>query len=77
MKDPAYRIADTYVGPDRDEWLTRWSLHQCYPMRRAKRSRSRSAWSPAEVWPPKLLPDQLHDRYIGTLSITDRPPSDR
>lgn len=26
MKDPAYRIADTYVGPDGDEWLTRWSL---------------------------------------------------
>lgn len=26
MKDPAYRIADTYAGPDGDEWLTRWSL---------------------------------------------------
>jgi peptidoglycan-N-acetylglucosamine deacetylase len=26
MKDPAYGIADTYVGPDGDEWLTRWSL---------------------------------------------------
>jgi peptidoglycan/xylan/chitin deacetylase (PgdA/CDA1 family) len=26
MKDPAYRIADTYVGPDGDGWLTRWSL---------------------------------------------------
>ncbi len=25
-RDPAYRIADTYVGPDGDEWLTRWSL---------------------------------------------------
>jgi peptidoglycan/xylan/chitin deacetylase (PgdA/CDA1 family) len=24
--DPAYAIADTYVGPDGDEWLTRWSL---------------------------------------------------
>jgi hypothetical protein len=26
MKDPAYRIPDNYVGPDGDEWLTRWSL---------------------------------------------------
>jgi peptidoglycan-N-acetylglucosamine deacetylase len=26
MKDPAYGIADTYVGPDGDEWLSRWSL---------------------------------------------------
>ncbi|UAK22859.1 polysaccharide deacetylase family protein [Sphingomonas nostoxanthinifaciens] len=26
MRDPAYRIADDYVGPDGDEWLTRWSL---------------------------------------------------
>jgi peptidoglycan/xylan/chitin deacetylase (PgdA/CDA1 family) len=26
MQDPAYRIADTYVGPDGIEWLTRWSL---------------------------------------------------
>ncbi len=26
MKDPSYRIADTYFGPDGDEWLTRWSL---------------------------------------------------
>ena len=26
MRDPAYTIADTYVGPDGDEWLTRWSL---------------------------------------------------
>ncbi len=26
MRDPAYAIADTYVGPDGDEWLTRWSL---------------------------------------------------
>lgn len=26
MTDPAYRIADSYVGPDGDEWLTRWSL---------------------------------------------------
>ncbi len=26
MRDPAYEIADTYVGPDGDEWLTRWSL---------------------------------------------------
>jgi peptidoglycan/xylan/chitin deacetylase (PgdA/CDA1 family) len=26
MHDPAYSIADTYVGPDGDEWLTRWSL---------------------------------------------------
>jgi peptidoglycan/xylan/chitin deacetylase (PgdA/CDA1 family) len=26
MADPAYAIADTYVGPDGDEWLSRWSL---------------------------------------------------
>ncbi len=26
MTDPAYAIADTYIGPDGDEWLTRWSL---------------------------------------------------
>ena len=26
MRDPAYRIADHYVGSDGDEWLTRWSL---------------------------------------------------
>jgi peptidoglycan/xylan/chitin deacetylase (PgdA/CDA1 family) len=25
MRDPAYRIADTYAGPDGDEWLSRWS----------------------------------------------------
>ncbi|MGH6878513.1 MAG: polysaccharide deacetylase family protein [Rhizomicrobium sp.] len=26
MKDSAYRIPDTYIGPDGDEWLSRWSL---------------------------------------------------
>ena len=26
MKDPAYLTADTYVGPDGDEWLERWSV---------------------------------------------------
>ena len=26
MTDPAYLIADTYVGPNGDEWLSRWSL---------------------------------------------------
>ena len=26
MRDPAYKIADTYIGPDGDEWLSRWSL---------------------------------------------------
>jgi peptidoglycan/xylan/chitin deacetylase (PgdA/CDA1 family) len=33
MKDPAYKIADTYVGPDGDEWLSRWSrtLHKDLP----------------------------------------------
>ncbi len=25
MRDPAYRITDTYAGPDGDEWLSRWS----------------------------------------------------
>jgi peptidoglycan/xylan/chitin deacetylase (PgdA/CDA1 family) len=33
MRDPAYRIADDYVGPDGDEWLSRWSrtLHKELP----------------------------------------------
>jgi peptidoglycan/xylan/chitin deacetylase (PgdA/CDA1 family) len=33
MKDPVYRIADTYVGPDGDEWLSRWAhtLHKDLP----------------------------------------------
>jgi peptidoglycan/xylan/chitin deacetylase (PgdA/CDA1 family) len=33
MEDPAYRIPDNYVGPDGDEWLTRWSisLHKDLP----------------------------------------------
>ena len=33
MRDPAYRIADTYVGPDGIEWLERWSktLHRDLP----------------------------------------------
>lgn len=26
LRDPAYRIADTYVGPNGDQWLTRWAL---------------------------------------------------
>ena len=26
MEDPAYLVADTYVGPDGNEWLSRWSL---------------------------------------------------
>ncbi len=26
MRDPAYATADTYVGPNGDEWLSRWSL---------------------------------------------------
>jgi hypothetical protein len=33
MADPAYTIADTYVGPDGNEWLSRWSLtlHRDFP----------------------------------------------
>ena len=33
MADPAYKIADTYAGPDGDEWLTRWAttLHRDLP----------------------------------------------
>ncbi len=33
MKDPAYKIADTYAGPDGDEWLSRWArtLHKDLP----------------------------------------------
>jgi hypothetical protein len=32
-RDPAYSIPDTYVGPDGDEWVTRWSLalHKILP----------------------------------------------
>jgi peptidoglycan/xylan/chitin deacetylase (PgdA/CDA1 family) len=26
MADPAYETADTYVGPDGDEWISRWQL---------------------------------------------------
>lgn len=26
MRDPAYKIPDEYIGPDGDEWLSRWSL---------------------------------------------------
>lgn len=32
MKDAAYAIADTYVGPDGDEWLSRWSLSLGKPL---------------------------------------------
>ena len=33
MNDPAYLTPDTYVGPDGDEWLSRWSatLHRDLP----------------------------------------------
>ena len=33
LRDPAYRIADTYAGPNGDEWLSRWSrtLHKDLP----------------------------------------------
>jgi peptidoglycan/xylan/chitin deacetylase (PgdA/CDA1 family) len=33
MADPAYQTADTYAGPDGDEWLTRWAttLHRDLP----------------------------------------------
>ncbi len=33
LKDPAYKIADTYAGPNGDEWVTRWSLtlHKSLP----------------------------------------------
>lgn len=33
MRDPAYRTADHYIGPDGDEWLERWSetLHRDLP----------------------------------------------
>ncbi|MGY2734829.1 polysaccharide deacetylase family protein [Sphingomonas sp. UYP23] len=33
MRDPAYRTADQYVGPDGNEWLERWSqtLHKRLP----------------------------------------------
>ncbi len=33
MRDPAYRTADHYVGPDGNEWLERWSetLHKRLP----------------------------------------------
>lgn len=33
MQDPAYKISDSYAGPDGDEWLSRWSrtLHKDLP----------------------------------------------
>jgi peptidoglycan/xylan/chitin deacetylase (PgdA/CDA1 family) len=33
LRDPAYKIADDYAGPDGDEWLSRWSrtLHKDLP----------------------------------------------
>jgi peptidoglycan-N-acetylglucosamine deacetylase len=33
MRDPAYKLADTYAGPDGEEWLSRWSrtLHRNLP----------------------------------------------
>ena len=33
MRDPAYALADTYAGPNGDEWLSRWSttLHRDLP----------------------------------------------
>jgi peptidoglycan/xylan/chitin deacetylase (PgdA/CDA1 family) len=33
LRDPAYKIADDYAGPDGDEWLSRWSrtLHKNLP----------------------------------------------
>jgi peptidoglycan/xylan/chitin deacetylase (PgdA/CDA1 family) len=33
VKDPAYKIADAYAGPDGDEWLSRWArtLHRELP----------------------------------------------
>jgi peptidoglycan/xylan/chitin deacetylase (PgdA/CDA1 family) len=33
MTDPAYRIPDSYAGPDGDEWVTRWAttLHRDLP----------------------------------------------
>ncbi|HEY0270271.1 MAG TPA: polysaccharide deacetylase family protein [Sphingomonas sp.] len=33
MADPAYALPDTYVGPDGEEWLERWSesLHKTLP----------------------------------------------
>ena len=47
MRDPVYRLPDPYVGPNGDEWLSRWSLalHRALP------------WAtlpvlPAEVAPP-------------------------
>jgi peptidoglycan/xylan/chitin deacetylase (PgdA/CDA1 family) len=33
MRDPAYNIPDVYIGPDGEEWLSRWSivLHKKLP----------------------------------------------
>jgi peptidoglycan/xylan/chitin deacetylase (PgdA/CDA1 family) len=47
LSDPAYDIADTYVGPDGDEWLSRWSLtlHKTLP------------WE-SFVPPPKAMQDE-------------------
>ncbi len=45
-RDPAYRIADPYVGPDGVTWLTRWSLalHRDLP------------WSTLPPLPPEVAP---------------------
>ena len=46
MRDPAYGIADPYVGPDGMTWLTRWSLalHRDLP------------WSTLPPLPPEIAP---------------------
>ncbi len=49
MRDPAYRIADPYVGQDGDTWLTRWSLalHRDLP------------WAALPPLPPEVAPPPL------------------
>ncbi|HTT82223.1 MAG TPA: polysaccharide deacetylase family protein [Rhizomicrobium sp.] len=49
MNDPAYNIPDTYIGPDGDEWLSRWSLTL----------RKDLPWD-SFVDPPKDIQDENH-----------------
>jgi peptidoglycan-N-acetylglucosamine deacetylase len=60
LEDPAYRIADTYAGPDGDEWLTRWAmtLHAQLPWKTLPKEPADIATESArlDALPPKSTP---------------------
>jgi len=60
LQDPAYRIADTYVGPEGDEWLVRWAmtLHAQLPWETLPKDPSDIATESArlDALPPKSAP---------------------